>query len=185
MKRRGHGIPAQQIFDAFRPISNSTDSASPDSAKRKRKVVDISSDDETLDAFKESHISQYARRPFGKKKKTFRESIETVELEDENGNKEVLIYKVTEGLTKSSRARKKYTCAYLCAGACGTSTGASMAGFKIKYLLDIEPDCCKTLKLNFGGVAVLEMDISALSEDNTLGATGGDHVDVMHISFPY
>lgn len=176
----GHGISLEQIFtDFYQPpnVLHATP-ASKESAKRKREVIDISSDEDTTSEPKPN--AQIASR----KKKTLRKSIETVTLVNDTGTKETFTFQMNEKPTKSGRVDKKYISADLCAGAGGTSTGAKMAGLEIKYLLDFDSDACKTLRLNFPGATVLEMDIGAFSVDDTTDATGGDHVDVMHISFP-
>lgn len=177
------GVPVERIFDTFCPsIASSSARATP---KRKRDVIDITSDDDQDDAGGRAHGGPNARHASEKKKKLHRSSTETVEFQNEDGTTEILTYKITEQLTTSKRSRgRKYIYADLCAGAGGTSTGAKMAGLKLKYLLDFDKDACKTLRLNFAGVAVLEMDISSFSEHDTSSATGGDHIEVMHISFP-
>lgn len=160
------GIPAVQIFDSGRPVLHT-----PESPKRKQEVINISSDDDDEEPI---------RRGLGKqKKRSLRERTQSVQLENDHGDKELFIYKVSE-----KQAGKKYIYADLCAGAGGTTTGAKMAGLQLRYLLDFDKDACKTLELNFGGVTILKMDISAFSESDTTGVTGGDPMDVMHISFP-
>lgn len=169
------GVLAEQMFDASRPTKDTEESP-----KRKREVIDISSDDDDdrVDDNRNAQSSSW------RKKRDVRKSIEVVELESENGQKESFKYEVSHRRAKSGRPSKSYIYADLCAGAGGTCTGAKMAGMKIKYLLDFNTDACKTLKLNFGGSAILEMDIGTFSEKDTSTATGGDHIDVMHISFP-
>lgn len=180
------GISDEHVYNTVRPSTT----ANTPSPKRKQEVVDISSDDEPIETFRQKSNASG-------KKEIFHSSAQTVEFKNSDGTKETLTYEIEERLTKSrqsssksnrssrsSRSSKKWIYADLCAGAGGTSTGAKMAGLKLRYLLDFEKDACKTLRLNFAGVAVLEMDIRAFSADDTSAVTGGDRIDVMHISFP-
>lgn len=204
---QGCGLSIEEIHDTYRPkqegptkrkvsIPKKKDSTqqqeSPkqkdlskhkESPKRKLDVIDISSDEDSCDVFKQKYNGHDARRTFSKKK-TIRRSTEVVEIKNSKGVKKSLIYKVTERLARSGRKGKKYVYADICTGAGGTATGAEMAGLQVQFLLDLNSDSCKTLELNFPGVAVLKMDISDFATSDTSGLTGGDYVDVIHISFP-
>jgi DNA (cytosine-5)-methyltransferase 1 len=76
---------------------------------------------------------------------------------------------------------KAYLYGDVCAGAGGATTAAKRAGFHVKFALDHAEDPCATLRENFPGAEILEMDIFEFCN----GEHGQDmRVDVLHISFP-
>jgi DNA (cytosine-5)-methyltransferase 1 len=151
-------------------------------------VITLDDSDSELDDFERSFQALGRKKGKLRRSQTTTQTTQRVMLRDDDGSEELLTYKRVEE-TASTRSRrrphrqpetKKYVYADLCAGAGGTSGGAKAAGLKLKYLLDLEPDACKSLMLNFGGAATLKMDISAFATSSTVGGI----VDVMHISFP-
>ncbi|TKA73545.1 hypothetical protein B0A55_06434 [Friedmanniomyces simplex] len=81
---------------------------------------------------------------------------------------------------------KTYISADLFAGAGGATSGVIMAGFDVRYVLDLDADACKTVQRNYNGKIrnALHMDIKdfiaalqgAQSEEYT--------VDFLHVSYP-
>lgn len=53
-----------------------------------------------------------------------------------------------------------YVCADLCAGAGGTALGLELAGFEPGVLVELDGDCCETLKQNRPGWPVYQDDIT-------------------------
>ncbi|PIB01614.1 Modification methylase NgoMIV [Cercospora beticola] len=128
-----------------------------------------------------------------------RDAVERITVTNpETGEVEEFVFKATEDLPSQSSSRWKgegnatvptssarrhhkttYTFADICAGGGGTSRGAELAGLKLEYLVDNMPDACQTLRLNFGGDVVLEIDMTDFVQID-----GSYRVDVMHVSFP-
>lgn len=87
----------------------------------------------------------------------------------------------------SRNGQKVLISADLFSGAGGTVLGMLQAELDVKYVLDFDPVMCESLKHNFPEIpekAVLRMDISTFVQKLTDAQTGGDVVDVLHISFP-
>jgi DNA (cytosine-5)-methyltransferase 1 len=55
------------------------------------------------------------------------------------------------------------TCLEICAGGGGAALGLEQAGFSVAAALEIDPDCCETLRLNRPGWKVVEQDIHQFS----------------------
>ncbi len=55
------------------------------------------------------------------------------------------------------------TCLEICAGGGGAALGLEQAGFSVAAALEIDPDCCETLRLNRPGWKVVEQDVHQFS----------------------
>ncbi|KAK5729732.1 hypothetical protein LTR17_011698 [Elasticomyces elasticus] len=82
------------------------------------------------------------------------------------------------------RGRKIYVSADIFSGGGGTLTGMVKAKLDVKYVLDNMPQACETLEENWPDVKVIEMDITDFLNLVADARTGGDVVDILHVSFP-
>ncbi|SMR53321.1 unnamed protein product [Zymoseptoria tritici ST99CH_3D1] len=172
---------AQGASSGFKSTSNAAPATK---RKRTQEVITIDdSEDDDNDMFEtfERRLNQFGKKQKVVEKKTVRHTSKSVTVHSNDGSQERRTHKVTEEVTSIRTRRPDFSYADLCAGAGGTSAGAKKAGLKLNYLIDLWPDACKTMKLNFARNLVQQTDISTFA---TSAPTVADIVDVMHISFP-
>lgn len=79
---------------------------------------------------------------------------------------------------KDKNMQKKFTVLELFAGAGGLALGLEQAGLKTEALVEIDSDCCKTLRINRPKCKVIESDVSLVDFKQFRG------VDVVTGGFP-
>ncbi|MFD1254924.1 Modification methylase AplI [Devosia equisanguinis] len=63
----------------------------------------------------------------------------------------------------------RFTSLEVCAGAGGQARGLELAGFDHQGVVELDSDCCKTLRLNRPGWVIHEADLNAFSGDSYKG----------------
>ncbi|KAK3650125.1 hypothetical protein LTR56_006400 [Elasticomyces elasticus] len=114
--------------------------------------------------------------------------LDEAECDPQRGLPNVLRFRKFRGVESEHKydttGRKVYISADLFSGGGGTVTGMVKAGLDVKYVLDNMPQACQTLQMNWPNVVVIKMDITDFIKAIADAHTGGDIVDVLHVSFP-